>query len=86
MPVVAAVPTPAPSSQVGLSKEQAKADNKAIQHMLRLLGYKIERVDGEYGPQTASAIRAYQRDRSVYPDGEPSDELIQALSRETTAQ
>ncbi len=85
-PVVAAVPTPAPSSQVGLSKEQAQADNKAIQRMLRVLGYKVDRVDGEYGPQTAAAIRAYQRDRSVYPDGEPTVELIDALMRDVRGQ
>lgn len=85
-PVVASVPTPAPSSQVGMSKAQASADNKSIQRMLRVLGYKIDRVDGEYGPQTAAAIRAYQRDRSVYPDGEPSAELIDALMRDTHGQ
>ncbi|MDX1922661.1 MAG: peptidoglycan-binding protein [Alphaproteobacteria bacterium] len=85
-PVVASVPTPAPSTQVGMSKEQAKADNKAIQRMLRVLGYKVDRVDGEYGPQTASAIRAYQRDHSVYPDGEPSAELIESLMRDVRGQ
>lgn len=85
-PVVASVPTPAPSTQVGMSKEQASADNKAIQRMLRVLGYKVDRVDGEYGPQTASAIRAYQRDHSVYPDGEPSAELIDALMRDVRGQ
>ncbi len=85
-PVVASVPTPAPSTQVGMSKEQASSDNKAIQRMLRVLGYKVDRVDGEYGPQTASAIRAYQRDRSVYPDGEPSVELIESLMRDVRGQ
>ncbi|MBY0428820.1 MAG: peptidoglycan-binding protein, partial [Alphaproteobacteria bacterium] len=84
--VVASVPTPAPSSQVGMSKEQAKADNKAIQRMLRVLGYKVDRVDGEYGPQTAAAIRGYQRDHSVYPDGEPTAELINALMRDVRGQ
>ena len=84
--VVASVPTPAPSSQVGLSKEQAKSDNKAVQRMLRVLGYKVDRVDGEYGPQTAAAIRAYQRDHSVYPDGEPTAELINALMRDVRGQ
>lgn len=85
-PVVASVPTPAPSSQVGMSKEQAKADNKAIQRMLRVLGYKVDRVDGEYGPQTAAAIRSYQRDHSVYPDGEPTPELIDSLMRDVRGQ
>lgn len=84
--VVASVPTPAPSSQVGMSKEDAKSDNKAIQRMLRVLGYKVDRVDGEYGPQTAAAIRAYQRDHSVYPDGEPTAELINALMRDVRGQ
>ena len=84
--VVASFPTPAPSSQVGMSKEQASADNKAIQRMLRVLGYKVDRVDGEYGPQTASAIRAYQRDHSVYPDGEPSSDLMDSLMRDVRGQ
>ncbi len=82
-PVVAAVPTSAPSSQLGMSREQANAENKSIQRMLRALGYKIDRVDGDYGPQTAAAIRAYQRDHSVYPDGEPTPELVNALLRDS---
>lgn len=58
------------------------SDVKAIQRMLRALGYKIDRVDGEFGPTTAAAIKAYQRNKMTYPDGNPSAALMDALMRD----
>lgn len=73
---------PVPSAQVGMDPDEASADVRAAQRMLKALGYRIDHVDGQFGPQTADAIRAYQRDRTLYPDGEPSAQLIEALSRD----
>lgn len=79
-PVAASMPMP--SSQTGMDPREAAGDVRAVQRMLKALGYKIDRVDGEFGPQTANAIRLYQRDRALYPDGEPSAQLIEVLSRD----
>jgi hypothetical protein len=79
-PVAASMPVP--SMQTGMAPEQATAEIRRVQRMLKALGYKIDKADGEYGPQTATAIRAYQRDRTLYPDGEPSPQLLEALNRD----
>jgi TPR repeat protein len=61
---------------------QRSADLRAAQRMLKVLGYKIDKDDGQLGPQTQSAIRAYQRDRAAYPDGEFTPELLESLTKE----
>lgn len=50
-----------------------------IQDALRRLNYKPGPSDGKFGPQTASAIKAYQRDFDLVPDGRPSLELLHHL-------
>lgn len=54
-------------------------DLRAIQRMLKALGYKIDRIDGLMGPQTSNAIRSYQRNKMLYPDGEPGPQLMENL-------
>lgn len=46
-----------------------------IQRRLRELGYHTGPVDGVPGPSTRSAIRSYQRDQGLEPDGSPSEQL-----------
>jgi hypothetical protein len=79
-PVAASVPVPAALSN--MSAEDAASHVRAVQRGLRALGYKVDHVDGTYGPSTANAIRAYQRNKMMYPDGEPSPELIEALMKD----
>jgi peptidoglycan hydrolase-like protein with peptidoglycan-binding domain len=51
--------------------------------MLTKLGYKIEKVDGKYGPKTAKAIKAFQKDHQLKVDGKVSDQLNKALKAAT---
>lgn len=51
----------------------------SIQTSLNRLGYRAGPVDGVFGPQTATAIRAYQRDHNLREDGRPSPRLADHL-------
>lgn len=50
-----------------------------IQQELNMLGYYNGKIDGLYGPKTASSIKSYQRDNNLAPDGKPSSELLAHL-------
>jgi len=50
-----------------------------VQDALARLNYKPGPSDGQLGPQTADAIRAYQRDFDLVPDGLPSIALLRHL-------
>lgn len=53
---------------------------KAVQHRLNELGYNPGPLDGQPGPRTREAIRAFQRDHGMpVADGEISRQLRQAL-------
>lgn len=52
-----------------------------IQHGLRELGYDLSTVDGLMGPNTRSAIEAFQADEGLTATGEPSDALKRAIER-----
>ncbi len=58
---------------------QPSNDVRASQRMLKALGYRIDRIDGLMGPQTGNAIRGYQRNKMIYPDGEVSPQLMENL-------
>lgn len=47
----------------------SQADVKAIQFLLRGRGLYSSQPDGIYGPQTASAVKAFQRKRGLIVDG-----------------
>ncbi|WP_370214089.1 lytic murein transglycosylase [Roseovarius sp.] len=59
----------------------SEAEKKEIQALLQRKGYKITKVDGNVGPETSAAIRAYQRARGISANGAPSKELLQDLRR-----
>ena len=50
-----------------------------IQNALTSLRYEPGPIDGKLGSRTASAIRVYQRDSNLVPDGLPSVELLRHL-------
>ena len=57
-----------------------KADRITLQKRLTALGFDTKGVDGVFGPNTLSAIRAYQISRGLPPTGTPSLALLQSLS------
>jgi peptidoglycan hydrolase-like protein with peptidoglycan-binding domain len=66
-------PDPAPPSDGDPQVE-------AVQRVLADLGYAPGRIDGQLGPQTEEAIRGFQRDRGLEPNGELNAELLRELS------
>jgi localization factor PodJL len=81
-PTVPLAATPVVASTPVNNDPERMADIRAAQRMLKVLGYRIDKDDGQLGPQTQSAIRAYQRDRAAYPDGEFTPELLESLAKE----
>lgn len=74
----AAAPSAAPSDD---SDEAASESTVAlIQLELKRLGYPLDRIDGQLGPQTRSAIRAFQAENGLPVDGRPSSALLEQLS------
>ncbi len=54
-------------------------DTTAVQRALVALGYSLD-VDGAIGPQTKSAIVAFQRGAGLYPDGIVGPKTIKMLA------
>lgn len=54
-------------------------DLEEIQRMLARLGHEPGEIDGQYGRNTASAIRSFQRARGLGVDGKPSLALARTL-------
>lgn len=44
-------------------------DVRAVQELLRMLGYFAGAADGVYGPETAEAVRRFQADQRLVADG-----------------
>ena len=65
----APAPTPAPAPEVknaAAKRSYAPGEVKAIQERLYAAGFYTGRIDDDYGPLTAAAVRAYQA-AQVYP-------------------
>lgn len=52
---------------------------KRVQRALTVRGYSPGRADGVYGPQTAHAVRKFQADNGLVPDGEVGPVTFKAL-------
>lgn len=55
----------------------------ALQLSLAALGYAVA-VDGDFGPQTAAAVRAFQEDHGLPADGKAGPKTLAALTALTT--
>jgi len=65
---------------IGFGEEQEERLQVAeIQSLLAGLGYKVETIDGKSGPNTAAAIRAFQKDQQLKVDGKISESLLAKL-------
>ena len=56
-------------------------DVLAVQQRLLDLGFKVGKVDGRFGHQTEQAVRDFQRNVGVPPDGTCGPATLKALSR-----
>ncbi|MEM9575716.1 MAG: lytic murein transglycosylase [Pseudomonadota bacterium] len=55
------------------------AERKEMQQRLTQAGFSTQGIDGRVGPKTIDAIRAYQKNRGLVPDGYASLALLQEL-------
>jgi L,D-transpeptidase ErfK/SrfK len=66
--------------------EATGPDVRAVQEILRLLGYYQGDVDGVYGAASAEAVRRFQATHDLAPDGivgpDTYDKLLEAFDRE----
>ncbi|MEQ9673742.1 MAG: peptidoglycan-binding domain-containing protein, partial [Roseovarius indicus] len=54
-------------------------EKKELQRQLKNRGLGIEKIDGLIGPNTRSAIVAFQRSAGMKADGNPSQEVLRRL-------
>lgn len=55
------------------------ANVKALQTALVKIGYKIEPINGVYGPKTTSAVTMYQASQGLSSDGVAGENTIKSL-------
>ena len=74
--------TPAEETPRTILKRGMKGDDvRRLQQRLMELGYALPRygADGDYGSETATAVKAFQRDRSLQVDGVAGEATLTAL-------
>ena len=74
--------TPAEETPRTILKRGMKGDDvRRLQQRLIELGYALPKygADGEYGSETATAVKAFQRDRSLQVDGVAGEATLTAL-------
>ena len=54
-------------------------ERKELQALLVAQGLDTGGVDGRVGPRTIAAVKAWQKDRGLVPDGYPSPDVLEAL-------
>jgi N-acetylmuramoyl-L-alanine amidase len=62
-------------------RPMAGDDVLALQNRLAELGFDVGRLDGEFGPQTVEAVREFQRNTGLPPDGTCGPATFKALAR-----
>ncbi|MFK4259168.1 lytic murein transglycosylase [Agrobacterium tumefaciens] len=61
------------------SRALTQAERFELQDRLTNRGFSTRGIDGNVGPNTIEAIRAFQRSAGILPDGFPSEGLLQRL-------
>nr|DAE37217.1 MAG TPA: N acetylmuramidase [Caudoviricetes sp.] len=78
-------PTPTPDEETEVRKTLKRGmkgeDVRRLQQRLMDLGYALPKygVDGDYGSETATAVKAFQRDRGLQVDGIAGEATLAAL-------
>ena len=83
-PKPAATPKPSTGSNNGggtstLKSGSSGAEVKALQNRLKELGYYKGSVDGDYGPGTIEAVKAFQRAHNLSADGKAGPQTQKAV-------
>jgi peptidoglycan hydrolase-like protein with peptidoglycan-binding domain len=65
------------ASQAGVELPQATI--RMLQHSLMQGGYPVSAADGVWGPETAAAVREFQRVKGLQPTGRPDSQTLTAL-------
>ncbi len=63
-----------------LQPNDTGAPVKVLQHALNLLGYSVGKADGNYGPKTVAALKAFQKAAGLKADGIAGTKTLQALA------
>ncbi len=72
-----------PLVKVDHASAEARARVRRVQAVLAVRGYQVGPIDGIMGPRTGSAIRAFQSDQGLEPDGRVTSGLIERLEGDT---
>lgn len=64
---------------VFLAEKAVGQDVSILQDFLYEQGFYKGRSDGDFGPQTTAAVKAFQKDRGLYPDGLVGDDTMTEL-------
>jgi TPR repeat protein len=67
------------TAQVRQAALERQKKVREIQQGLTDLGYAPGPVDGLCGGKTRAAIQAFQREKGMDPDGQPTDQVLEAL-------
>lgn len=57
----------------------SRAEIEEVQRLLAARGYEVGEIDGVFGPQTRSAVRAAQKNSGLRADGFPRPKLLEIL-------
>ena len=57
----------------------SNAEREELQRRLTAAGFNTQGIDGRIGPLTVAAVRAYQRETGMVPDGFASLRVLEAL-------
>lgn len=61
-------------------------DVKTVQQILTGQGYNVGPIDGNFGPQTLSAVQSFQRAKGLVPDGIIGPQTWDTLRGKVTSQ
>lgn len=79
-------PTSAPATQPGtLAKGSRGPAVLEVQRLLAAAGFDPHGLDGDFGPKTEAAVRAFQRARGMAADGRVGPQTLEALRGTATA-
>lgn len=74
----------APGASTKIETEIAASLIRRVQATLVRLGYPVGSIDGQIGPRTRAAIKAFEQHEGLMPTGRVSAQLFAILVREAT--